>query len=179
VPGGRPGIEEEVYVDHSPAINPLPFDPLGFTMVNADLDDIHRTDLNSEDILGEESESSEGRSNDSSDEEDNRDDDGSDEVPVPNPTVGRAASHQVCRIHKPVSLTLTKCSSPYGQMVVTSNVDYHCNFMPDLNGLQASFTFTWTPNQGMGMVQMVVAGPPCHFMQLILSRVRQHMPKNL
>ena len=77
-PDLSPEIEEEVDVNHSPAINSLPFNPLGPTMVNADV--IYRTDLNSED-------------NDSSDEEDGRDDDGSDEEAP----VSKANSWESCQ----------------------------------------------------------------------------------
>jgi hypothetical protein len=49
----RPEIEEGLDVDHSPAINSLPFDPLSPIMVAAELhDDFSGTDWNDVKISG-------------------------------------------------------------------------------------------------------------------------------
>ena len=76
-------MKEELDVDHSPAINPLPFDPLGPIMVTAELhDDFWGTDENQ---WGQEEVNSEEKYCEQSDEEDDIDDTGSgEEDPVLN-----------------------------------------------------------------------------------------------
>jgi hypothetical protein len=82
-------------VDHSPAINPLLFDFLGPTMVEAGLqhDEIRGTDCNSDDVRGTESDDFEDKSCDESDEEDGVDNEGNEEE-GPAPAANGWESHQ-------------------------------------------------------------------------------------